>query len=101
MTDRTTDRRCRLVQRGGRLQGRDRAPCHKRFEPGDIDVEASLVERHDMVVADQDRVGPEHAAQRHEGLAQALACVLVACAWPQQRRERGRHLAVHGLGRDP
>ena len=69
MTDRTIDRRCRLVQRGGRLQSRDRALCHQRFESGDIDVEASPVERHVMVVGDQDRVGPEHAAQRHEDLA--------------------------------
>jgi len=88
-----------LVQRGGRLQGGHRAFRDQPFEPDNIDVEASPLERHVPLVGDQDRVGPEHAAQRHERLAQALTRVLVTRAWPQQSRELVARVAAPGRHR--
>jgi hypothetical protein len=76
-----------LVKRGGCLQGRDRAIQDQGFEPGDVNVEASRLERHFPMIRHQDRVGPQRAAQCHESLAQALTRVLVTSARPEQCRQ--------------
>jgi hypothetical protein len=76
-----------LVKRGGCLQGRDRAIQDQGFEPGDVGVDAFLLERHFPVIRHQDRVGPQRPAQRHESLAQALTRVLVTRAGPEQCRQ--------------
>jgi hypothetical protein len=78
-----------VIERHGRLERLGATAADQPLELGDVDRDGGRVQRDRVALRDErgTLARAEHAAQSHEDLAQALACLLVRRVRPQEMHQ--------------